>query len=234
MIRDLLIDGYNLMYAAGFVRPRYGPGDLERCRLRLLNLVAGHLDEAQRLRTTIIFDAKDPPPDAARWRIYKEMHVEFAPPGKEADDVIEELIDRHSSPKRLLVVSSDHRLHKAARRRKAKVRDSDKFLDACESAARRAQPAEEPVEERPAAKLSPEEVALWSAEFGDVDVGKLRAELKRRSDEQVAPPTQAEKPQPGPTARPESPPGPTAGELEFWNKRLADLLDDAPEGRVDQ
>ena len=41
MIRDLLIDGYNLMHAAGFARVRYGPGDLERCRLRLLNLVAG-------------------------------------------------------------------------------------------------------------------------------------------------------------------------------------------------
>jgi predicted RNA-binding protein with PIN domain len=219
MVRDLLIDGYNLMYAAGFVRARYGPGDLERCRLRLLNLVAGHLDEAQRLRTTIIFDARDPPPDAARSSIYKEMHVEFAPSGKEADDVIEELIAVHSSPKQLLVVSSDHRLHKAARRRKARVRDSDKFLDACESAAQRASQREAPAEERPSAKLSPEEVAAWAAEFGDVDGADLRTS-PQPPDEKAAMPPQSNE-----TAQPQSAPGATPPELEFWQQRLADLLD---------
>jgi predicted RNA-binding protein with PIN domain len=222
MLRDLLIDGYNLMYAAGFVRARYGPGDLERCRLRLLNLVAGHLDEAQRLRTTIIFDSKTPPPDAARWSTYREMHVEFAPPGKEADDVIEELIAAHSAPKQLLVVSSDHRLHKAARRRKARIRDSDKFLDACESAAKRVSQVEEPIEERPSAKLSSEEVAAWAAEFGDVDIADLRAAPQGTSEKGVAPP------QPGQGTQPQSAPGTSRDELEFWKKRLADLLDEPP------
>jgi predicted RNA-binding protein with PIN domain len=226
MIRDLLIDGYNLMHAAGYVRRTYGPGDLERCRLRLLNLVAGHLDEAQRLRTTVVFDAKDPPPDAARWSTYKEMHVEFAPPGKEADDVIEELIARNSTPKRLLVVSSDHRLHKAARRRKAKVRDSEQFLDACEAAARSAPPTEAAPAERPQAKLSPEEVAAWSAEFGDVDVAQLRAEI-RRPAEQSPPAATA----PGAAPPAESTPVLDADEVEFWRRRVAELLDQAPRGK---
>ena len=31
MPRDLVIDGYNLMHAAGLARATYGPGDLERC-----------------------------------------------------------------------------------------------------------------------------------------------------------------------------------------------------------
>jgi predicted RNA-binding protein with PIN domain len=225
MILDLLIDGYNLMHAAGFARVRYGPGDLQRCRLRLLNLVAGHLDGAQRQRTTIIFDAKDPPPDAARWTTYQDMHVEFAPPGKEADDVIEDLIAAHSAPKRLLVVSSDHRLHKAARRRMAKARDSDKFLDACESAAKRASQVEEPREERPSTKLSPEEVAAWAAEFGDVDIADLRAAPQGASGKGPAPPRT------GHGTQPQSAPGTSPDELEFWKKRLADLLSEPPGGK---
>ncbi len=33
---DLLIDGYNLLHAAGLGRARYGPGDLQRARQALL------------------------------------------------------------------------------------------------------------------------------------------------------------------------------------------------------
>ena len=226
MFRDLLIDGYNLMHAAGYARMRYGPGDLERCRLRLLNLVAGHLDEAQRLRTTVVFDAKDPPPDAARWSHYKEMHVEFAPPGKEADDVIEELIARNSTPKRLLVVSSDHRLHKAARRRKAKVRDSEEFLDACEAAARRDRPTEPAPAERPESKLTPDEIAAWETEFGDVDVAQLRAEIKRSGEQSPTAPAAPAAPLP-----PESTPALSADEVEFWQRRVAEVLDRTRRGK---
>jgi hypothetical protein len=153
------------------------------------------------------------------------MHVEFAPPGKEADDVIEDLIAGHSAPKRLLVVSSDHRLHKAARRRKAKVRDSDKFLDACESAAQRVSQVEEPLKERHSAKLSPEEVAAWAAEFGDVDVTDLRAAPRGASGMGPAPPQSSQ------GTQPQSAPGANPDELEFWKKRLADLLSEPLGGK---
>ena len=43
--------------------------------------------------------------------------------------MIEEIVRTHSSPKQLIVVSSDHRLHKAALRRNAQPIDSDVWYD---------------------------------------------------------------------------------------------------------
>ena len=61
-----IIDGYNLMHAAGMARRRYGPGDLERYRNRFIRLVAARLTEEERARTTIVFDARDPHVDGPR------------------------------------------------------------------------------------------------------------------------------------------------------------------------
>lgn len=230
MVRDLLIDGYNLMYAAGFVRATYGPGDLHRCRMQLLSFLSGHLDEGQRQRTTVVFDAKDPPPDADHSSFYKEMHVEFAPRGMDADDVIEERIAEHSAPKRLLVISSDHRLHKAARRRRAKVKDSDKFLDACEAAARRLGEAVPPPPEKPPDGLSSQELALWTAEFGTVDIADLRAELQQSAPQApAAPPAPPGPPREGDPEPREPPSRANANEVAFWEQRLSDLLGDSAE-----
>src|SRR5690349_4897641 len=124
MPRDLLIDGYNLLHAAGLARRSYGPGDLERSRHDLLRLIAGQMSDEQRRRTTFVFDAKDPPPDADRIGTHAEMMVLYAAQDEEADDLIERMIARHDAPRNLVVVSSDHRLHKAARRRKSSPIDS--------------------------------------------------------------------------------------------------------------
>ncbi len=52
-----LIDGYNLMHAAGIARVRYARGDLERCRNRLLLKLSELLTEDERQRATVVFDA---------------------------------------------------------------------------------------------------------------------------------------------------------------------------------
>ena len=49
----------------------------------------------------------------------------FASQDEDADTVIERLVAADSAPKRLTVVSSDHRLQRAAHRRKATAVDSD-------------------------------------------------------------------------------------------------------------
>ena len=51
---------------------------------------------------------------------------------EDADSLIEELIQKNSTPKNLTVVSSDHRLHRAALRRKATPIDSDVWFDELE------------------------------------------------------------------------------------------------------
>lgn len=116
----LLIDGYNLLHAAGLARTRYGPGDFERVRNRLLRLLAFRLDADERARTTIVFDAAlNDEQNASRQQVCEQLTVIFSPYGVDADTVIEQLIAAHSSPKQLSVVSDDQRLRTAAQRRRA-------------------------------------------------------------------------------------------------------------------
>ncbi len=123
----IIIDGYNLMHASGFARLKYGPGDLERQRNRFLSKLAGLLTESERVLSSVIFDAFESRSNDDRVNQFEGLTYEFALSGEDADSLIEELIQKHSAPKQVLVVSSDHRLQKAARRRKARSIDSDKY-----------------------------------------------------------------------------------------------------------
>jgi predicted RNA-binding protein with PIN domain len=121
----LIIDGYNLLHASGILGRGVGPGGLERSRAALLNFLVESLDARTLARTTVVFDARDPPPGLPRTLAHRALSVRFADPGGDADQVIEELIRADSAPRRLTVVSSDHRLHRAAKRRGAHAVDSD-------------------------------------------------------------------------------------------------------------
>ena len=125
----LIIDGYNLLHAAGMARRRYGPGDLERCRGRLLNFLKRHLETAERRDAQIVFDAGKAPGDARRQATEYGMSVLYSDPGEDADTVIEELIRHHSAPRQVIVISSDHRLQRAAKRRRTGFLDSEDFVD---------------------------------------------------------------------------------------------------------
>ncbi len=72
-----------------------------------------------------MFDAADAPPGLPRTLEHRGLTVRFAAKSGSADELIEELIRADSAPRRLMVVSSDHRLQRAARRRKATAIDSD-------------------------------------------------------------------------------------------------------------
>ncbi|MCH2210224.1 MAG: NYN domain-containing protein [Fuerstiella sp.] len=142
----ILIDGYNLMHAIGFARRSYGPGDLEVCRNRLLQQLVLRLNSAAVDRTTVVFDAFGSDDDSGRHQKCQGVSVIYAPAGTDADSEMERLIADHSSPRQLMVVSSDHRLHRAARRRKANVIDSHDFWNSLDpesvSLLKRDRPAE--------------------------------------------------------------------------------------------
>ncbi len=126
----LIIDGYNLMHAAGFARRSYAQGDLARCRRQLNQLLIADLDVTVLARATVVYDAFDSPSNSNRQHRHAGLAILFAPKGADADSEIERLLNQHSSPRQVLIVSSDHRLHKAAKRRKAKCIDSEDFLTA--------------------------------------------------------------------------------------------------------
>lgn len=169
-----LIDGYNLMHAAGMARLRYGPGDLERCRNRFLRYLAARLDEVERGRTTVVFDAHDAPHDASRQSRLEGMLIVFAPSDSDADTHIEELLAAHSAPRQVRVVSGDHRLQKAARKRRGVAVESEAFYRELDR--RTPRKLGEVEDESSAASANPKfdgtiserETAEWLKIFGDI------------------------------------------------------------------
>lgn len=186
----LIIDGYNLLHAAGLARLQYGPGDLERARQRLLALLAEKLRAEERRRCTIVFDAQQAPADLPPHGGHHGITVQFAPAGQDADTEIERLIAHHPASRRTIVVSGDHRLQKAAKRRNATPADSETFLKELDRRAT-VSPLIENQEDtaalkqksRTAAPAKPED---WTSVFGDIDVQKLSREVDHESMAHVA------------------------------------------------
>jgi hypothetical protein len=182
----LLIDGYNLMHAAGVVAGGAGPGGLERSRLALLNFIAESVPSETLAVTTVVFDAAGAPPGLPSTLSHRGLVVRFAAGYEDADALIEELVLADSAPRRLLVVSSDHRLHRAARRRRAKAIDSDRWYAAMLRRRKRPPPARDSDALKTAAPLSEGEVEFWLARFGDETL------QRQAGDEQIFPPGYAE------------------------------------------
>lgn len=169
---SLLIDGYNLLHASGILGQGIGPGGLERSRLALLNFVAESLPVELLASTTIVFDAAQAPKGLPHTLRHRGITVRFARDHESADALIEELIRAHSAPRRLTIVSSDHRLHRAARRRKAKAIDSHLWF--AETLRQRAKAARTAAPERlkPAAPAGESEVEYWLARFSDEELNR--------------------------------------------------------------
>ena len=113
--------------------------------------------------------------------------MRFASGYENADELIEELIRAESAPRRLIVVSSDHRLHRAAKRRKAQAIDSDQWFQQTLDARRERSRATRGQAAKPAAPLAASEVEYWLAKFSDASPGerdsKPAAEPLPASDE---------------------------------------------------
>ena len=163
----LIIDGYNLMHAAGLARRSYGQGDLERCRNQLNRLLLDLLGRDAISRASVVYDAFESTSDTNRSQDHGGLHVLYAPKGTDADTEIERLLNQHSSPKQVLVVSSDHRLHKAARRRKAACVDSEDFLTGIQSSAetKMRQLRQPPPEKNVSHQAGEEQLQSWADEF---------------------------------------------------------------------
>ncbi|MEX0610801.1 MAG: NYN domain-containing protein [Pirellulales bacterium] len=161
----LLIDGYNLLHVTD-IFAEAGPGtDLHRSRLALLNFLAASIDERERVETTIVFDAAGAPPGLARTMLHDGMTVHFARRHSDADEMIEDLLEQCTAPRALVVVSSDHRVQRAARHRGASFIDSSQWYT--ELRARRSQNDDAGAPTKPVGETTPEEVKYWLQEFDD-------------------------------------------------------------------
>ncbi|MDC0936561.1 NYN domain-containing protein [Pirellulales bacterium] len=170
---SLLIDGYNLLYVSGIGAPGAGDKSFQRSREKLIRFLANAIEPAELARTTVVFDAADAPPGLPRTYDYDGMTVLFAAEYPDADALIEELIAADHAPRSLLVVSSDHRLQRAARRRRARIIDSEVwYAEACRQLRVR-RTSTDPPPAKPTGKVSPAEVNYWVEKFADDELPDL-------------------------------------------------------------
>ncbi len=195
----ILIDGYNLMHVTG-IHGRghgWGKGSLERARNALLSFLTASLGPDELLQTTVVFDANEAPPGLPRQTKQGGMTIQFAAEYEDADALIEELIRVHSVPRQLIVVSSDHRVQRAARRRKATAIDSDRWFDEIVQRQIQREASPEPLDAKPTPSLSKADVQHWLAQFADADLeSEFKGEANRKPQ---AKPSSFKRTNPSPT-----------------------------------
>lgn len=119
------------MHADGLGSRPESRSQAEHNRAEFLRRLLRKLNPDLHSDTVIIFDGT-----AAEGLLVSTVNhgiaIRFAGPQSDADTEIEKMLAAHSSPKQVLIVSSDHRLHKAAARRRAMAIDSDVFWELIE------------------------------------------------------------------------------------------------------
>ena len=184
-----IIDGYNLIFTCGLEGKKRTPQSLEKARYRLISTVAAKSSDNKRSATTIVFDAKRLPiKETSADSVVDGIRILYAVDYEDADTLIEELIAACSIPKKLTVVSSDHRLQTAATRRKATAIDSDVWYDRLSDTSgpnehsSQAQP-DHPNEKQSSVKSL--DSIDWANEFGSIDVEAIDLTEEESTDAEV-------------------------------------------------
>lgn len=177
----LLIDGYNLLHVSGVFGCGTALTELHRSREALLAYLAAALKLSERKQTTIVFDAAGAPPGLPQSFAYEGINVQFARDPGNADELLEKLIVAHDSPRKLVVVSSDHRVQRAAKRRRATAIDSDRWWAELASARRERDLSAPTSPAKPTANLSAGEVDYWVSLFSDMPIGESIQKEKPQS-----------------------------------------------------
>jgi predicted RNA-binding protein with PIN domain len=152
------IDGHNLLHSIQKDDPDSGPiSDVQLCH------IIGSYLKLTGQNGEIIFDGIGPP-DKSGFDGISNLEVIFAGLGTDTDTVIEDKIIANSAPRRLKIVSSDRRLRKAARARKAISVKSDVFWNNIQKQLGRKKTAKEPAAKRRG--LSESETKQWLEIFG--------------------------------------------------------------------
>lgn len=171
-VPKILIDGYNLLFQSQLVGKGRGRDWLSAARQRLIQLLHQRLTPDELKVTQIVFDAPSkgtaPEPDAYSSGLILVYAVDHA----EADDLLEHTIRQHPTPKLLTVVSSDLRIRRCARSRRANSLGADQFLDQIERRPLLAAVSQQPIPAPPTVDellLTEPEIAFWLKEFETPD-----------------------------------------------------------------
>ena len=153
-----IIDGHNLLWAV----QKAGEDAESISDVQLCCIVGRYLKQIGE-SGEIIFDGTGPI-DKSRFDNITNLQVLFVGRATDADTVIEQKIKVCTAPRRLTVVSSDRRLRKAARTRKAAAVKSEDFWNDVAKQLSRKKAAKEPTEKR--LGLTESETQQWLEFFG--------------------------------------------------------------------
>jgi len=170
----LLIDGYNLLYATDITGQGRDAGTLQAARQALVDFLADSLPSNLLERTIIVFDANNPPPGLPRRVKQAGLLIHYATGFPNADELLKQYLEVHTAPRQVLVVSSDHEVQRAARRRRADYIDSDTWYRKLLS--QRNHPEDPDIQlanEKPTSPPSAAEVKKWLEEFGPLPLDPL-------------------------------------------------------------
>ncbi|MEM7626702.1 MAG: NYN domain-containing protein [Planctomycetota bacterium] len=169
----LIVDCYNVLHAT-MPPVLAGLDEAGLCRALARTTWASHPGGISRGNAAgagivVVADGRPKPLRAVESPV-PEVELVFAgqTPGshRSADDLIIQLINQHSAPRRLTVVSSDRQIRAAARRRKARDLSSDDFIDKLVDQLRRHAHGPPPPDRPDVAPLPPEHVERWKEHFG--------------------------------------------------------------------
>lgn len=154
----IIIDGHNLLHTILKIEEdSHAINDVELCRV-----IGRYLNRIKR-SGEIIFDGRGPR-DKSAFESVDGVDVSFSGLKNDTDTIIEEKIRTNTAPKRLIIVSSDRRLRRAARSRKAVSVKSDDFWIRVQKQLSRKRLPKEPIGKR--AGLSDSETKQWLKIFG--------------------------------------------------------------------
>ena len=153
-----IIDGHNLLHTIIKIDENVGSiNDIRLCRIiDYYLLITGRRGE-------LVFDGTGPR-EKEVFGDLGNLEVSFAGINSDADSVIEDKIKVDSAPKRLIIVSSDRRIRRAARARKAEAVKSEEFWIHLSKKINQKRPIREPDAKRQG--LSDSETKKWLEIFG--------------------------------------------------------------------
>ncbi|QJW96744.1 NYN domain-containing protein [Frigoriglobus tundricola] len=158
-----LIDGYNLMYAAGLASRGMPAPQFDRARSRFLDWLAdGAKGRAAVLR--VVFDALLAPSPSLE-ALHRGVRVRFAF-RQTADDLIEQLVAVEQKPAAVTVVSNDGRVREAGRRAECLLATCEEFIDWLIHPENHPEPgAPRAPEDKPVPAVSDEDMNEWLNAF---------------------------------------------------------------------
>jgi predicted RNA-binding protein with PIN domain len=168
----VLIDTYNVLHTVGVLPPDLAGIDVPGL-IRLI-LAGRYRDQ----KCILVCDGQ-PEPGGAAAQPEATIAIRYSGRGRSADDLLGQLIRSSTAPRRLVVVSSDHEVQKAARKRRCTALSSAEFLQHLVSDTRGGRTGDAaPLRPRPGA-MSETQVDRWMRVF---DLDKDPIDLSMAAD----------------------------------------------------